>query len=182
MPNNTAPRKLYAIMRYAKIKSFTALSRDRNLNTRATSGENIIEGAPPPKELLANGSDDFVSSAQALFKKLGIEPSTLKGKVIAVETVTTASRSWFDMASEIEKAEWVRLNVQWAQKKFGRGLLSAKLHFDEEVWHIHFVAVPIVQKLDLPRGAKPKDLRSAPNTNGEGQRRNCDGRSVTTTS
>lgn len=126
-------------------------------NTRAVSGENIREDAPPPKELLELGSDDFVSSAKALLNELEIPKNSLEDKVIAVETVTTASRDWFDKASDEDKQEWVDANVAWATKKFGRGLLSAKLHLDEEVWHIHFVALPVVEKLDLPRGAKPKD-------------------------
>lgn len=157
MPDTTTPRKLYAIMRYAKIKSFTALDRVCKHNTRVLSGENIRDNAPAPVELLEHGSDDFVASAHALLKELGIARGSLGGKVLAVETVTTASRGWFDKASDEEKQDWLRTNVDWAKEKFGRGLLTAKLHLDEEVWHIHFVALPVSEKLDLPRGAKPKD-------------------------
>lgn len=77
--------------------------------------------------------------------------------MLAVETVATASRGWFDKASDEEKQDWLGANVGWAKEKFGRGLLSAKLHLDEEVWHIHFVALPVVEKRDLPRGKKPTD-------------------------
>lgn len=157
MPDSTTPRKLYAIMRYAKMKSFTALNRVCKHNTRILSGENIRQDAPAPVELLDQGSDDFVESASALLEELGIPRKSLDGKVLAVETVATASRGWFDKATDEEKQDWLRANVDWAKEKFGRGLLTAKLHLDEEVWHIHFVALPVVEKQDLPRGKKPKD-------------------------
>ncbi|UZW57558.1 plasmid recombination protein [Sphingobium sp. JS3065] len=157
MPDTTTPRKLYAIMRYAKIKSFAALDRVCQHNIRTIAGENIRDDAPPPLELLEEGSDDFVASARGRLRDLGIDMQSTKDKVIAVETVTTASKAWFDKASEAEKQEWLRTNVEWAKKKFGKGLLSAKLHLDEEVWHIHFVAIPVVEKRALPRGKKPTD-------------------------
>lgn len=157
MPNTNTPRKLYAIMRYAKIKSFAALDRVCQHNIRTIAGENIRDDAPPPLELLEEGSDDFVASARDRLRGLGIDMQSTKDKVIAVETVTTASKAWFDKASEEEKQEWLRTNVEWAKKKFGKGLLSAKLHLDEEVWHIHFVAIPVVEKRALPRGKKPTD-------------------------
>lgn len=92
MTADTAPRKLYAIMRYAKIKSPAALARVCAHNTRTVHSENVRENAPPPLELLETGSDDFVTSAYALLSELGIDRGSIKGKVLAVETVTTASR------------------------------------------------------------------------------------------
>lgn len=157
MQADTPPRKNYAIMRYAKIKTFGALKHVCNHNTRAVTGENIREDAPPPLELLETGSDDFGASVYALLDELGIGKGTLKDKVLAVETVTTASRGWFEKASENDKQQWLDANVAWARAKFGRGLITAKLHLDEEVWHIHFVAVPVVEKARKPRGARPKD-------------------------
>lgn len=157
MPDTTTPRKLYAIMRYAKVKSFAALDRVCQHNIRTIAGENIRDDAPPPLELLEEGSDDFVASARDRLRELGIDMQSTNDKVIAVETVTTASKGWFDKASEAEKQEWLRTNVEWAAHKFGKGLLTAKLHLDEEVWHIHFVAIPVVEKRALPRGKKPTD-------------------------
>lgn len=157
MPNSNTTSKRYAIMRFAKIKSFSALARVCQHNTRAISGENIRKDAPPPMELLEEGSDDFVRSAQARLEELAISRDSLEGKVIAVEIVVTASRGWFDDATEEEKREWLRANVEWAKERFGRGLLTGKLHLDEEVWHIHFVALPVVEKRELPRGKRPTD-------------------------
>jgi hypothetical protein len=157
MPDTGTARKLYAIMRYAKIKSFTALDRVCKHNTRVISGENIRKEGPAPVELLEQGSGDFVTSAHALLNELGISKKSLDGKVLAVETVVTASRAWFEKATDEEEEAWLHANVEWAKQKFGRGLLSAKLHLDEEVRHIHLVSLPVVEKLDLPRGKKPKD-------------------------
>ncbi len=157
MSKKTAAGKPYAIMRFAKISSFTVLARVCQHNTRAISGENIRKDAPPPVELLENGSDDFVASAHALMEELAIDKDSCSGKVLAVEAVTTASGGWFDNASDQDKRQWLAANVEWAKQKFGRGLLAAKLHLDEEVWHIHFVAVPVVEKAAMPRGARPRD-------------------------
>lgn len=151
-----APKKQYAIMRFGKITGPEALRRVSNHNTRAVHSENVQIDGPPPRELLDKGSDDFVKSANDLLDELDISRASTKDKVLAVEAVVSASRAWFDNTTAAEKDEWCNASVKWAHKKFGRGLLTAKLHEDEEVWHIHFVALPVVNKQQKPRGRPPR--------------------------
>lgn len=157
MPTDALPRKLYAIMRFAKIRSFAALARVCAHNIRTIVGENIVEGAPEPIELLEHGTDDFVASAHALLNRMGIDPASIKNKVLAVEAVTTASKGWFEKATDDEKRQWIAANLEWGRRKFGEGLISARLHLDEETWHIHTVALPVVEKRAAQRGAPPRD-------------------------
>ena len=63
----------------------------------AVVGENIRDDAPPPLELLEGGSDDFGASVHTLLDDLGIGKGSLKDKILAVETVTTASRRFIDL-------------------------------------------------------------------------------------
>lgn len=155
--SDTLNSKLFAIMRVGKIENMTVLRHVSNHNTRVVSSENVDSNGPPIVELLELGSDDFVASARQLMAELDIDPATAKSKNVAVEAVVSASRDWFQQATPEAIDEWKAASVGWAKKLFGRGLISAKLHEDEEVPHIHFVAVPVVQKRRLRRGPKPKD-------------------------
>ena len=110
---DTAPRKMFAIMRLGKISSTTVLRHVSNHNTRAVMSENVERDGPAPIELLEEGSDDFVASAADRMAELGIDPASAKGKIIAVEAVVSASRAWFAQATDEEKAEWKRASVAW---------------------------------------------------------------------
>lgn len=158
MSNTTASpiRKMFAILRVGKIPDWATLRRVSNHNTRTVVSENVQDNRPPPRELLEEGSDDFVASARERMIELGIDPASAKDKIVAVEAVVSASKAWFAQASEQQKAAWRAASLKWARGLFGRGLLTAKEHLDEETPHIHFVAVPVFQKRRLRRGRKPK--------------------------
>ena len=156
---DAAQKKNYAIMRFAKIRSWATLRLvDQHNNRKGEVSENVREGAPEPVERFDEKlGRDFVAGVAAKLDELGIPKQAAEGKILAVEAVTSASRAWFNAATEDEKEEWVDANLDWAKAKFGRGLISAKLHLDEETWHIHFIAVPVVEKAPKRRGRKPKD-------------------------
>jgi hypothetical protein len=150
-------KKDYAILRLAKIRSLAELSLVDKHDTRKIVSENILEQIAP-RELLPEGSDDFVASARAKLNELAIPLPRPREKVLAVEVLMTASGRWFDQADDDRKQEWLDRNVAWLSEKFGRGLISAKLHLDEEVWHIHAVALPVVLKERKKRGRPHRDL------------------------
>lgn len=156
---NAPPRKNYAILRFAKIRSWATLALvDAHNNRKGELPENVLADAPAPVELLgADGSDDFVASAARRLNEVGLSQADADKKILAIEAVVSASKAWFENALQSDKDEWVRANLAWAQAKFGRGLISAKLHLDEETWHIHFIALPLVEKARKRRGRKPKD-------------------------
>jgi Plasmid recombination enzyme len=157
------PKKRYAILRVGKIRSMATLQHVDNHNNRKVISENLINDTPP-RELLEDGSDDFVRSAPERMQELAIPRPSTRGKIIAVEVVMTASRGWFEAATDEQKQEWLDACVAWVQTKFGEGLLSVKLHLDEEVWHIHAVAIPAVLKRPKKRGrphSNPEDRKTS---------------------
>jgi Plasmid recombination enzyme len=156
--NTDAPvGKPYAIMRIEKLKTLGALDRRYDHNMRIVVSENILPDHPPPVELLDGVTGTYSKLVTAKFVELGIDEKAQKGKIIAVEAIVTASRVWFDGADEVMRQQWIEANVEWARKKFGKGLISIKLHADEETPHLHIVAIPVVAKAKLTRGRPPKD-------------------------
>jgi len=133
MSNTTASpiRKMFAILRVGKIPDWATLRRVSNHNTRTVVSENVQDNRPPPRELLEEGSDDFVASARERMIELGIDPASAKDKIVAVEAVVSASKAWFAQASEQQKAAWRAASLKWARGLFGRGLLTAKEHLDD---------------------------------------------------
>ena len=156
MSDEDVTKKKYAILRFGKIRSWGTLALVHKHNNRKVSSEDLLNDTPP-RELLPGGSEDFVSSAKERMRELGIPESSTRGKVLAVETVISASRAWFESASDAQKEEWLGRCVDWVTKKFGRGLISVKLHLGEEVWHLHAAALPAVAKVPRKRGRPHKD-------------------------
>ena len=152
MPNTTTSpiRKMFAVMRIGKISDWATLRRVSNHNTRAVVSENVQDNMPAPRELLEDGSDDFIASTRERMIELGIDPASAKDKIVAVEAVVSASKAWFAQATEQQQAAWRAASLKWARGLFGRGLITAKLHEDEETPHIHFVAIPVVEMVTTP--------------------------------
>jgi hypothetical protein len=147
--------KNYAIMRVDRIRDLAEMRRIEQHNTREKLSENVEPGGPPPRELLPDAHPDTVAGARARMDELGLDLAKLKGAV-GVEVILTTSHAWWETATEQIKEDWVDANLAWLAKKFGRALLSAKLHEDEKTPHIHAVALSAVSKVDSVRGPKPK--------------------------
>lgn len=157
MPDTTAPLtgKNYAILRVERIGSLNEMRRIEQHNTREKMSENVEPGGPPPRELLSEAHADTVAGARERMAELQLDLGKVKGAV-GVEVFLGTSKAWWATASEQMKQDWIAANVSWLSDKFGRALLSAKLHEDEKTPHIHAVALAAVSKVDSVRGPKPK--------------------------
>lgn len=164
MSDNTTAHtwKNYAIMRVERIRDLGEMRRIEQHNTREKLSENIEPGRPAPRELLPNAKADTVVGARERMTELQLDLGQLKGSV-GVEVILTTSNAWWNTASNQMQKDWIAANLAWLGDKFGRALLSAKLHEDEKTPHIHAVALSAVSKVDSVRGPKPKSE--------EGQRR-----------
>lgn len=147
--------KTYAIMRVERIHGLGEMRRIEQHNTREKLSENVEPGGPAPRELLPDAHVDTVAGARERMKELQLDLANVKG-CIGVEVVLTTSHAWWINATEQLKQEWIDANLAWLADKFGRALLSAKLHEDEKTPHIHAVALSAVSKVDRVRGPKPK--------------------------
>lgn len=152
---NAQPGKNYAIMRVERISSLSEMRRIEQHNTREKLSENVEEGGPPPRELLPEAHYDTVVGARERMVELELDLGKVAGAV-GVEMILTTSPGWWDTATQQMKQDWVTANVVYLREKFGRALLSAKLHEDEKTPHIHAVALAAVSKVDGVRGPKPK--------------------------
>ena len=157
MPDTTPaqPGKNYAIMRVERIGTLSEMRRIEQHNTREKLSENIEPGGPAPRELLPDAHGDTVVGARERMTELQLDLGKVAGAV-GVEMILTTSASWWDTATGQMKQDWVADNVTYLRDKFGRALLSAKLHEDEKTPHIHAVALAAVSKVDGVRGPKPK--------------------------
>ena len=152
---NARTGKNYAILRVERISTLSEMRRIEQHNTREKMSENVEPGGPPPRELLADAHVDTVVGARERMAELQLDLGQVKG-AIGVEVFLGTSKGWSDTATEQMKQDWIDANLKWLGEKFGRALLSAKLHEDERTPHIHAVALAAVSKVDGVRGPKPK--------------------------
>jgi hypothetical protein len=147
--------KNYAIMRVERIGTLAEMRRIEQHNTREKLSENVEPDGPPPRELLPDAHADTVIGARERMVELQLDLGKVAGAV-GVEMFLGTSPAWWYTASEQMKQGWIDANVSYLRDKFGRALLSAKLHEDEKTPHIHAVALAAVSKVDGVRGPKPK--------------------------
>ena len=152
----------FAILRTNKIKDLMALRGASGHNSRRASKgtEHAIASAPrfDGTSKLLLGDSDALTAWKDRLAAVNLDPSSQrKDAVKAVELLLTASGCWFDQATDIERAEWVRRSLRFAEQKFGKAnILSAHLHDDEATPHIHVLAVPLIKKTRARRGRKRK--------------------------
>ena len=80
-----------------------------------------------------------------------------------MEFVLTASPEFFAKATQKEKERWVKTQVDFARKEFGKNLKLAVLHQDETTPHIHLVIsteITKVQKFKNRYGTCEKKVTS----------------------
>lgn len=157
MPNTieALASKNYAIMRVERIRELGEMRRIELHNTREKLSENVEPDGPEPRELIPVGPPDVLDRAHDRMAECGLDIKKVEGAV-GVEVVLTTSHAWWLTATEQMKQDWIDANIDWLNQKFGRALLSAKLHEDEKTPHIHAVALAAVCKIDGVRGPKPK--------------------------
>lgn len=156
--NTQGGKSQYAIMRLERVTTFAGLKRISNHNDRTTMSENINPDGPPPQCLYSYGSGSLVNKAHQRMAELGIDKSSIKGKVVAVEIIVTATKEFFENALPEQFEAWKVASIGWLQQRCGEALIDIQLHLDEEVPHMHAVSIAAIQKVRKKRGPQPKDL------------------------
>ena len=99
------------------------------------------------------GRGNLVEEVKAKLREHGIDPASLrKNANIAFEAVLSASRSFFEGATEDERwdriAGFVLAARKAAEATWGRfRIVSLVLHLDEYTPHIHVVILPLIKKV-----------------------------------
>tara|TARA_B100002049_G_scaffold225354_2_gene197354 strand:- start:1033 stop:2124 length:1092 start_codon:yes stop_codon:yes gene_type:complete len=150
--------KTYAILRVAKLKTLGQLGAANGHNTRARAQGHADDQSPlmgGGVQRLA-GKGDPVQAFKDRVSETGAKPR--KGAVIALEFVASASPDWFAAATPGEREEWASNTISFLTNRVGgkENILVAHLHDDETTPHIHFLAVPLIEKERKKAGRKPK--------------------------
>ena len=141
-----------------------------NLRDRTNNEKNIDASKSHQNEILI---DDFDLQSAKEFgtgyaKKLNdyynkLEIKQRRDAVQAMEFILTASPEFFAKATQKEKEKWVKTQVDFARKEFGKNLKLAVLHQDESTPHIHLVIsteITKVQKFKNRYGTCEKKVTS----------------------
>lgn len=108
--------------------------------------EHLKAGVENP---LLFGTTDLVSDVQ---KRLDEAHKCAHGEfrknaVLAVEMVLSASPEYFKDQACLDI--WVKKNMEWLKKEYGKNLVNAVLHLDEQTPHIQAFIVPLDKKNKL---------------------------------
>lgn len=126
---------MYAILRVKKLKKHNiggvAAHTERSRETKNAN--------PNIKNVVLVGSNCKKNIEEKLPQKYR------KDAVVAVETVCTASPSFFKEKSKEEIEEWAKDTVSFLQKFWKNNVVYATLHLDETTPHIHAYSVPLVE-------------------------------------
>lgn len=153
----------FAVLRFAKIRTLSALGAVSAHNTRtATSG--LAHTTPPPDGqgvVVLDGQPDAVMAWKDRAAAVGLGKPR-RDAVLAIEMVMSASPSWFAEATSDEHDAWTARSLDYARQVFGPdNLLQATLHRDEQTPHLHVIAIPLEQKARAKRGRARKGRENA---------------------
>lgn len=163
---------MYAILRTKRIKDTNKFSQMcmHNLRDRTNNEKNIDSSKSHLNEILVDEFDlqsakefntGYAKKLNDYYNKLEIKQR--KDAVQAMEFVLTASPEFFAKATQKEKEKWVKTQVDFARKEFGKNLKLAVLHQDESTPHIHLVIsteITKVQKFKNRYGTCEKKVTS----------------------
>lgn len=131
----------YCIMRFDKIKSMrTGNSRVKH-NRREVEMKSLRHPEAGIKQITL-GSKEFLGSFNEMFRsRVPRSQKVRKNAVLAVEAVLAFSPG---AISSEQLRPWMRANMQWIEKVFGRSnIVDAQLHLDEANPHLHVMIVPV---------------------------------------
>lgn len=137
---------MYAILRTKRIKDNNKFSQmcSHNLRDGKNPEENIDKSKSNQNEILIDEFDlenvkefggSYSQKIDDYYNKLGVKQR--KNSVKCLEFVLTASPEFFEKATQKEKENWKKHQLNFARKEFGKNLKLMVLHNDESNMHFH---------------------------------------------
>jgi len=134
---------MYAVMRFAKLKTMGEIGALGKHNERERETRNADPGRLEANERLA-GSGDWCADVQA---RLDTVPIVRANAVLALEYVLTASKEFFAHSDPLHLAAWREASMAWLHETYGeKNVVAAILHRDEITPHIQALVVPIDER------------------------------------
>ena len=148
MSDSTTSPSRYAIIRFHKYKSGSAIQKVKDHNIRAEGKQ--PDGVDPSKSHLnviegAQTNEEFDEAMKARMATLTRKPRPDANRLC--QAVVTGSPAVFDGLTREQSIELLRHGVEFVSKKVGReNIVRVSFHFDEETPHAHIDFVPVVTR------------------------------------
>ena len=148
MSNNATAPSRYAIIRFHKYKTGSAIKKVKDHNIRAEGKQ--PDGVDPARSHLnliegAQTNEEFDAAMAARMATLTRKPRPDANRLC--QAVVTGSPAVFDGLTREQSIELLRHGVEFVSKKVGReNIVRVSFHFDEETPHAHIDFVPVVTR------------------------------------
>lgn len=131
---------MFYVMRIEKRKRQDISGIQRENNRTATEYNNRVNREQSELNLPLIQSDNWTQDIRAEIERAGAR--TRSNSVIALDTLYTASPTFFEGKTQKQTEDFFRDCLQFHQRQFGH-IISAVIHYDETTPHLHVVSVPL---------------------------------------
>lgn len=131
---------MFYVMRIEKRKRQDVSGIQRENNRTAAEYNNQVNRERSGLNLQLIQSDNWMQDIKAEIERAGAR--TRSNSVIALDTLYTASPTFFEGKTQKQTEDFFRDCLQFHQRQFGH-IISAVIHYDETTPHLHVVSVPL---------------------------------------
>lgn len=131
---------MFYVMRIEKRKRQDVSGIQRENNRTAAEYNNQVDRERSGLNLQLIQSDNWMQDIKAEIERAGAR--TRSNSVIALDTLYTASPTFFEGKTQKQTEDFFRDCLQFHQRQFGH-IISAVIHYDETTPHLHVVSVPL---------------------------------------
>lgn len=131
---------MFYVMRMEKRKRQDISGIQRENNRTAAEYNNRVNREQSELNLPLIQSDNWTQDIRAEIERAGAR--TRSNSVIALDTLYTASPTFFEGKTQKQTEDFFRDCLQFHQRQFGH-IISAVIHYDETTPHLHVVSVPL---------------------------------------
>lgn len=131
---------MFYVMRIEKRKRQDISGIQRENNRTAAEYNNRVNREQSELNLPLIQSDNWTQDIRAEIERAGAR--TRSNSVITLDTLYTASPTFFEGKTQKQTEDFFRDCLQFHQRQFGH-IISAVIHYDETTPHLHVVSVPL---------------------------------------
>lgn len=131
---------MFYVMRIEKRKRQDISGIQRENNRTAAEYNNRVDTTQSGLNLPLIQSNHWMQDIRAEIEHAGAH--TRSNSVVALDTLYTASPTFFEGKTQEQTEKFFRDCLQFHQKRFGH-IISAVVHYDETTPHLHIVSVPL---------------------------------------
>lgn len=131
---------MFYVMRIEKRKKQDISGIQKENNRTAAEYNNRVNREQSELNLPLIQSNNWMQDIRAEIERAGAR--TRSNSVIALDTLYTASPTFFEGKTQEQTEDFFRDCLQFHQQQFGH-IISAVIHYDETTPHLHIVSVPL---------------------------------------